>query len=105
MPNTTTCMPLRSARLIILPHRGRLPASSSRNRGSSRSGHGWWHLVEEVGHNAVTESRIAVVVLAWNYHHYTYACLRSLERQTLCHTVYVVDNASTDGTADIVAAE
>lgn len=60
---------------------------------------------ERRGHNAMAQTRIVVVVLTWNHHHYTRACLRSLERQTAPHTVYVVDNASTDGTADIVAAE
>jgi len=48
--------------------------------------------------------KIAVVVLTWNNHEYTLDCLRSLAEQTLPHTVYVVDNASTDGTPEIVAA-
>lgn len=47
--------------------------------------------------------RIAVVVLTWNYHRYTLECLQSLRGQTIAHTVYVVDNASTDGTPTIVA--
>jgi GT2 family glycosyltransferase len=48
--------------------------------------------------------RIAVVVLTWNNRQYTLDCLRSLEKQTIPHTVYLVDNASTDDTAAAVAA-
>ena len=46
-----------------------------------------------------------MIVLAWNNHEYTLDCLRSLTEQTLAHTVYVVDNASTDGTPEIIAAQ
>lgn len=48
-------------------------------------------------------SRVAVVVLTWNHCHYTLACLQSLAQQQLPHTVYVVDNASTDDTVTAVA--
>ncbi len=51
----------------------------------------------------MTPMRLAVIVLAWNHRAYTLACLRSLAQQTAPHTVYVVDNASTDGTAEVVA--
>lgn len=47
-------------------------------------------------------ARIAVVVLTWNGRQYTLDCLRSVAQQSQSHTVYVVDNASTDGTADAV---
>jgi GT2 family glycosyltransferase len=46
--------------------------------------------------------RIAVIVLTWNTRDYTLACLASLAKQTLPHAVYLVDNASTDGTTDAV---
>jgi len=49
------------------------------------------------GRRGVT-GHVAVVVLTWNQCEYTLDCLRSLAAQTLPHTVYVVDNASTDGT-------
>lgn len=52
----------------------------------------------------MTGDRLAVVVLTWNQCDYTVACLRSLAAQTTPHTVYVVDNASTDGTPDAVRA-
>ncbi|MCA1668797.1 MAG: methyltransferase domain-containing protein [Thermomicrobia bacterium] len=47
-------------------------------------------------------SRIAVVVLTWNSRHYTLDCLQSVARQTQSHTLYVVDNASTDGTPELI---
>lgn len=47
--------------------------------------------------------QIAVVVLTWNNRQYTLDCLQSLGAQTARHTVYVVDNASTDGTPTAVA--
>ena len=50
-------------------------------------------------------NHIAVVVLTWNNRQYTLDCLASLARQTLPHTVYVVDNASTDETPAAVAAQ
>ena len=49
-------------------------------------------------------SRVAVVVLTWNHCQYTLACLQSLAQQQLPHTVYVVDNASSDETVTAVAA-
>ncbi len=48
--------------------------------------------------------RVAIVVLTWNYRAYTLACLRSLAAQHFPHSVYVVDNASTDDTPAVVAA-
>jgi GT2 family glycosyltransferase len=47
---------------------------------------------------------MAVVVLTWNHCAYTLACLDSLAEQHTPHTVYVVDNASSDGTPARVAA-
>lgn len=47
---------------------------------------------------------LAVVVLTWNNADYTLNCLQSLSEQTTRHTVYVVDNASTDGTPAAVMA-
>ncbi len=43
-----------------------------------------------------------VVIPVRNRKPYTMACLESLARQTLRHTVIVVDDGSTDGTADAV---
>jgi GT2 family glycosyltransferase len=49
---------------------------------------------------------VAVVVLTWNDRDLALACLASLREQTYNHMqVIVVDNASTDGTADAVAAQ
>jgi GT2 family glycosyltransferase len=49
--------------------------------------------------------RITVVVVTWQGRHLLGACLQSLRLQTLDHRLLVVDNASTDGTAEFVAAE
>lgn len=50
--------------------------------------------------------RVAVVVLSWNGREETLACLRSLARvESEQLDVIVVDNASTDGSADAVAGE
>jgi GT2 family glycosyltransferase len=54
---------------------------------------------------AVRTPRIGVIVLTWNSHAYTAECLRSLAAQTTPHDVYVVDNASTDGSAQAIARE
>jgi GT2 family glycosyltransferase len=48
--------------------------------------------------------RVTVVVVTWQGAHLLGPCLESLERQTLPHEVVVVDNASTDGTPDVLAA-
>ncbi len=40
--------------------------------------------------------------MTWQGAHLLPACLDSLRRQTLAHDVVVVDNASTDGTADLL---
>ncbi|MGY1835195.1 glycosyltransferase family 2 protein [Blastococcus sp. SYSU DS0510] len=51
------------------------------------------------GHDDVT-----VVVVTWQGAHLLTPCLDSLRRQTFPHRVLVVDNASTDGTAELLAA-
>lgn len=48
---------------------------------------------------------VTVVVVTWQGRHLVGACLASLRAQTLPHQLVVVDNASTDGTADFLAAE
>ena len=48
---------------------------------------------------------VTVVVVTWQGRHLLGACLESLTAQTLPHRLVVVDNASTDGTADFLAAE
>ena len=45
-----------------------------------------------------------VVVVSWQGAHLLPACLESLRRQTVPHTVVVVDNASTDGTEELLAS-
>jgi GT2 family glycosyltransferase len=47
-------------------------------------------------------ARVAVVVLSWNGRRYTEECLHSLVAQRTPHRVYVVDNASADGTAEAI---
>jgi hypothetical protein len=54
----------------------------------------------------VSTAEVAVVVLSWNRREDTLACLRSLAAATYEPLrVVVVDNGSTDGSADAVAAE
>ena len=48
--------------------------------------------------------RVTVVVVTWQGAHLLGPCLESLARQTLPHDVVVVDNASTDDTATVLAA-
>jgi GT2 family glycosyltransferase len=48
---------------------------------------------------------VTVVVVSWQGRQLIAPCLASLRRQTLPHRVVVVDNASTDGTAEFLAAE
>lgn len=48
---------------------------------------------------------VTVVVVTWQGRHLIGDCLRSLRQQTLPHRVVVVDNASTDGTRQFLAAE
>src|SRR3954470_16023163 len=48
---------------------------------------------------------VTVVVVSWQGRHLIGPCLASLRRQTLPHRVVVVDNGSTDGTAEFLAAE
>ncbi len=45
---------------------------------------------------------VTVVVVTWQGRHLIEACLDSLSTQTAAHRVVVVDNASTDGTAELV---
>jgi GT2 family glycosyltransferase len=47
---------------------------------------------------------VTVVVVTWQGAHLLPRCLDSLREQTLPHRVVVVDNASTDGTAELLAA-
>ena len=50
--------------------------------------------------------RVTAIVLSWNGRESTLACLRSLERVTYSpFSVLVVDNGSSDGSADAVAAQ
>src|SRR3954451_8069783 len=46
---------------------------------------------------------VTVVVVTWQGAHLLPACLDSLRRQTIPHAVVVVDNASTDGTTELLA--
>lgn len=48
---------------------------------------------------------MTVVVVTWQGRHLLGPCLDSLRAQTTAHRVLVVDNASTDGTAEFLAAE
>jgi GT2 family glycosyltransferase len=51
----------------------------------------------------VTAVVVTVVVVTWQGRHLLGACLDSLRRQTVPHRVLVVDNASTDGSAELLA--
>lgn len=48
-------------------------------------------------------SAISVVIVNWNHGAYLPACLQTLRAQEPCPEITVVDNASTDGSADWVA--
>lgn len=48
---------------------------------------------------------VEVVIVTWQGRELLGSCLDHLRRQTLPHQVIVVDNASTDGTADFVRTE
>lgn len=50
-------------------------------------------------------ARVAVVIVVWNAKHYVMECLESLREhcEQACSEVIVVDNASTDGTPELVA--
>jgi hypothetical protein len=52
----------------------------------------------------VPPAEVTVVVVTWQGAHLLPDCLGSLAAQTLAHEVLVVDNASTDGTAELLAA-
>jgi GT2 family glycosyltransferase len=52
-----------------------------------------------------TAGDVTVVVVTWEQRDLVLACLESLARQTVVHQVVVVDNASTDGTAEGVAEQ
>jgi GT2 family glycosyltransferase len=49
--------------------------------------------------------RVSVIIVVWNARQYVLECLDSLRKHcaSVCSEVIVVDNASTDGTADLVA--
>ncbi len=49
-----------------------------------------------------TGTSVDVVVVTWQGRHLIEACLGSLRRQTVPHRVIVVDNASTDGTIELL---
>jgi GT2 family glycosyltransferase len=51
------------------------------------------------------DTPVTVVVVTWQGRHLVDACLASLRAQTLPHRLVVVDNASTDGTVEFLAAE
>jgi GT2 family glycosyltransferase len=55
--------------------------------------------------SAITRERVAAVVLNWNGWRDTVACLESLRRLDVVPRVIVVDNGSTDGSADRIRAE
>ena len=57
-----------------------------------------------LGHDPAAAVDVTVVVVTWEQRDLVLACLRSLSRQSIAHRVLVVDNASTDGTAEQVAA-
>src|SRR3984885_15858108 len=50
-------------------------------------------------------ARVSVVIVVWNAKKYVLECLASLREhcETVCSEVIVVDNASTDGTPELVA--
>ncbi len=53
----------------------------------------------------VGAARVSVVIVVWNAQKYVLECLESLREhcQSVCSEVIVVDNASTDGTPELVA--
>ncbi|MEL6911975.1 MAG: glycosyltransferase family 2 protein [Cyanobacteria bacterium J06629_2] len=54
---------------------------------------------------AVSEFRIAVIMTCHNRHDITIACLQLLAQQQVEHTVYLVDDGSSDGTSDTVSQD
>ena len=50
-------------------------------------------------------ARVSVVIVVWNAKQYVVECLGSLREhcEEMCSEVIVVDNASTDGTPELVA--
>ncbi|MEO6956763.1 MAG: glycosyltransferase family 2 protein [Antricoccus sp.] len=53
----------------------------------------------------ISSADVTVVVVSWQQRDLLRDCLRSLVGQTLPHRVLVVDNASTDGTGDMVRTQ
>jgi GT2 family glycosyltransferase len=68
----------------------------------------WADTVPGVEHateqTTVVPPLVTVVVVTWQGAHLLPPCLDSLAAQTLDHRLVVVDNASTDGTGDLLAA-
>jgi GT2 family glycosyltransferase len=59
---------------------------------------------DQRGRSLEESAQVTVVVVTWEGAHLLPPCLDSLRSQTLPHRVVVVDNASTDGTAELLAA-
>ena len=57
--------------------------------------------------NATSSVDVAVIIVSWNVRHYLAECLRStfqeLEKSGLSGEVWLIDNASTDGTIDFIS--
>jgi GT2 family glycosyltransferase len=52
--------------------------------------------------NSLAVPLVSIVIVAWNARQFTHDCLRSLDGLTLSAEIIVVDNASTDGTPELV---
>ncbi len=60
-------------------------------------------MLRRTGHSLPpTNNRASVVIVSWNARRYVEECLRSLEAQEMRLQVIVVDNASTDGSPEMV---
>src|SRR5919199_1799742 len=51
---------------------------------------------------ALSKPRVFVVIPNWNARDFVGECLQALERQTLPHEVIIVENGSTDGSAEFI---
>ena len=64
------------------------------------------HTGSDTGPDAGPEPTVSILVVSYNTREMTLECLRSIRKQTRArHEVVVVDNASTDGSAEAIAAE